>query len=177
VPIYVIFGYKWENFGTLLLKKGVKINIRTFSQKYADYRKGFADNIITIDQNLYTGRDNIPPLITLLNLTETSDKITAFIKYTDNEKFFKAFYIKEGNEDYKELTFSDIDDFQDMRAVLIQSVFDVVEKKTVIFKVFIEKKASPKTIAIIGEDISGNKTKTPVIINIPQLQSQESGSN
>lgn len=167
VPNYVIYGYKWENFGTLKIQDGSRFNIRTFSKKYADYRGGFADNVITMDSRLYSGRDFFPPVMRIYKLAETNEYVVAYIEYKDNEKFFKSFSIRDGNNPFVEIVFSRIDEVRDMRAVLISSEYDIIRKKVVRMKVYLEKMQSVRTITVTGEDPSGNQPVKPVVFKIP----------
>lgn len=49
IPPVVEFGYPWSRHGTISIGKGMFINIRTFSKKYADYTGSFADNPFMFD--------------------------------------------------------------------------------------------------------------------------------
>src|SRR5574344_2598687 len=49
IPPVVEYGYPWSRHGTVPIGKGMFINIRTFSKKYADYGGEFADNPFMFD--------------------------------------------------------------------------------------------------------------------------------
>ena len=49
IPPVVEYGYPWSRHGTVQIGKGMFINIRTFSKKYADYEGEFADNPFMFD--------------------------------------------------------------------------------------------------------------------------------
>ena len=169
IPNYVIFGYKWENFGTIKIGEGSKINIRTFRKKYADYSGGHADNIFTIDFRRYSGRDFFSPRLSMYRIGEIEDYIVVYIKYEDNEKYFKNFYIKEGNADFIKLFFSRTDTLRDMRGILILSRYDLINKKLVKFRLYLKKKSAQRKITVIGVDPSGNVCIKPVVITVPAI--------
>lgn len=167
IPRYVIYGYKWENFGILRIRKGTKINIRTFGSKYGSYKKGFADNVISIDPELYSGKDFYPPKISVEKIKESNNYVVVYILYTDNNKYFKNFYVEEGNNGLNKINFSKTDRVQDLNGILLYSRFDVITKKTVKFKLYIEKKLVIRNITITASDSSGNMPSKPVKLRIP----------
>lgn len=48
LPDEVIYGYKWSRQGVMNIKPGVRINLRLFAKKYADYSGEFKDQWITL---------------------------------------------------------------------------------------------------------------------------------
>lgn len=61
IPEKMQFGYPWTRHGTVTVGKGVYINIRTFADKYADYRGGFRDNPFIFNlEKKYTTQKKAP---------------------------------------------------------------------------------------------------------------------
>lgn len=48
LPEKVLFGYDWARQGEIKIKPGVKLNLRKFQKKYADYTGDFSDQWITL---------------------------------------------------------------------------------------------------------------------------------
>ncbi|MBQ9538693.1 MAG: hypothetical protein IJU95_05440, partial [Treponema sp.] len=49
IPRKLVWGYPWERHGVAEIDRGLFINIRTFSKKYADYEGRYADNPFMFD--------------------------------------------------------------------------------------------------------------------------------
>ncbi|MCK9168813.1 MAG: VWA domain-containing protein [Treponema sp.] len=49
IPPEIVYGYSWSRNGTVTIGRGTFINIRAFSEKYADYRGTFSDNPFMFD--------------------------------------------------------------------------------------------------------------------------------
>ena len=62
LPEKVFFGYPWARTGTINIIPGIKINLRLFDKKYADYSGTFKDQWITLRIN-YTASSYRPELI------------------------------------------------------------------------------------------------------------------
>ncbi len=168
IPRYVVYGYKWENFGTMRMAEGTKFNIRTFAGKFANYRRGYADNVITLNLSLYSGKDFYKPSISIYKLGESNSYVVIFVEYKDNNRYFKNFLVSENGKEYKEIYFSKLDIVRDLRGILIYSKYDIINKKIVKFKFYIEKKSKAREIEITGSDPSGNKPDKPIKIKIPE---------
>ncbi|MCR5606950.1 MAG: VWA domain-containing protein, partial [Treponema sp.] len=52
IPAEMQYGYPWTRNGTIKIKRGTFINIRTFEKKYGDYEGSFADNPFMFDLGL-----------------------------------------------------------------------------------------------------------------------------
>lgn len=48
LPLKVLYGYQWSRRGELHIQPGMKINLRLFSRKYADYGGSFKDQWIRL---------------------------------------------------------------------------------------------------------------------------------
>ena len=49
IPRKLVWGYPWERHGENVIERGLFINIRTFSDKYCDYRGSYCDNPFMFD--------------------------------------------------------------------------------------------------------------------------------
>ncbi len=83
VPPLLEYGYLAEGqYGKIRLKKGYRINIRTYDKKYADTRTNFRDNVFTIsfdDENLNSEEEN------LLDKPEEEENPIVEIEENENE--------------------------------------------------------------------------------------------
>ncbi|HBD92879.1 MAG TPA: hypothetical protein DDY71_08940 [Spirochaetia bacterium] len=85
LPEKVLFGYDWSRKGEINIKPGIRINLRIFEQKYANYEGQFKDQWITLDLFITDARYNKKFLEDMKN----TGKI--IIKNIDdnNDDFFK----------------------------------------------------------------------------------------
>jgi len=84
LPEKVFFGYEWTRQGVIKVKPGIKLNLRLFEKKYADYTGKFLDQWITLkvkysDSNF---RENV-----LDNFKDLTDKTKGIlIAKSDKDK-------------------------------------------------------------------------------------------
>jgi len=60
IPVKMVYGYPWTRNGTIVIKRGTFINIRSFGAKYGDYTASFLDNPFMFDLGTPTDEKNYP---------------------------------------------------------------------------------------------------------------------
>lgn len=78
VPLNMTYGYSWSREGQLEMTQGTWINLRTFSEPYADYRGSFQDNPFILDM-----RELPPPPEPAMVVEETEKVMAAMALNTD----------------------------------------------------------------------------------------------
>lgn len=172
VPPLLEYGYKEEGqFGTIRLVENIKINIRTYSEKYADNKAEFIDNIFIIKF------DDSPPMITLLGYEEMNEKyIKIFLRYED-DKDFDLFFIKEcfpKNERFKILDIANNIVPEDLKAQLKGLTNNPDGSINIRIDIDIERPVEEKrTLVVTAIDKSGNSALTPIRFTIKPRKKKE----
>jgi len=78
VPLHMTYGYSWSREGQLEMSQGTWINLRTFSEPYADYRGSFKDNPFILDM-----KELPPPPEPAMIMEETEQVMAAMALNTD----------------------------------------------------------------------------------------------
>ncbi|HOJ63268.1 MAG TPA: hypothetical protein PLE45_02500 [Spirochaetota bacterium] len=100
LPEEVYYGYPWSREGKIEIKPGVKINLRLFEKKFADYSGKFVDQWITLKLRVNPSnyRNNLIEIFDNFSKESSSDNV--IIEDLDNyKKFLKNIpkNIREGN--------------------------------------------------------------------------------
>ena len=85
IPKEIEYGYPWSRHGTVSIKKGTFLNIRTFSKLYADYTGDFYDNAFMFDLGkAETKKEAVSVLTDEYNpvASEKFDEISDFMIYS-----------------------------------------------------------------------------------------------
>ena len=99
MPLYVQYGYTWENFGLLRIEENMIINIRTFMRKHADYRGKFYNNCFRINtknyrngdaQNFRLWEEDIDQVV-----FNKEEFFVVTVRFMGHTKFFDFYTIKE----------------------------------------------------------------------------------
>jgi len=173
VPPVLEYGYEYAGqFGTISLKEGMNINIRTYNAKYADNRSKFCDNIFKIKFG-----DN-PPTITLLGYEEINDNfIKIFVQY-DDDKDFDSLFIRETapkNEKFKMVNITNNVVPEDMSAQLKGTTNNLDGSISLRIHIDIKRPTEKeRTITITAIDKSANSAKSPITFTIkPSKKTEE----
>lgn len=78
VPLHMTYGYSWSREGQLEMSQGTWINLRTFSEPYADYRGNFKDNPFILNM-----KELPPPPEPAMIIEETEQVMAAMALNTD----------------------------------------------------------------------------------------------
>jgi len=73
VPLHMTYGYSWSREGQVEMTKGTWINLRTFSEPFADYRGNFQDNPFILNMR------ELPPPREPAAVLEEKEKVMAAV--------------------------------------------------------------------------------------------------
>lgn len=178
VPPFLEYGYEdIGQYGSIHLKEGMSINIRTYSAKYADNRTTFVDNIFTIKF------DDSPPTVKLLGYEEINkDYIKVYLEYED-DKNFDSFFIREAyprNERFKPLNIINNEVPEDMVGQLQGIMNDPEGGVNIRVHVDIQRPSpeeEKRTVVVTAIDKSGNSALSPVRFTIKANEEIEETSD
>jgi hypothetical protein len=88
LPEKVLYGYNWTRQGSIDIKPGIKINLRLFQRKYADYNGAFKDQWITLNLSYDESRFNRDVIVNLSDLTKINDGKLIMYNEDDLGRFF-----------------------------------------------------------------------------------------
>ncbi len=185
IPKYVVYGYRNSKiYGIVKIRDGVKINIRTFNRKYADYAGFFKDNpiLIILNQKPITIKDH--PTIVKLKEVQSDGYIGVKVKFQSKRQLFKSFLVKEENEkNYKEIEFSSSGFKMHKKAILVEAVYEGKQGVYLIAVIYFKRKKNARSYYVIAIDKSGAHTKgehikivVPMVPNKTIKPSQNSDS-
>ncbi len=126
IPKYIVYGYRKGKsvYGIIRVKHGTRLNIRTFSRKYADYRGKYYDNPISL---VLKRKKSIPiddhPVITKIKEVIEGGYLAVYVQYEAKKHFFKSFLIKEDgiNRELSEIGFYNKKEHK--KAVLLEAYY------------------------------------------------------
>lgn len=81
VPLHITYGYNWSREGQVEMTKGTWINLRTFSEPYADYRGSYQDNPFILDM------EELPPPQEPAMIMEETEQVMAAVARNTNGEF------------------------------------------------------------------------------------------
>jgi hypothetical protein len=173
VPPLLEYGYEYiGQYGMIRLKEGMKINIRTYDDRFANNRANFLDNIFTVSF------DDTAPTVKLLGYEEINKQfIKIFVRYED-DKDYDSMFIKESkpkNERFKALNVINNVVPEDMAGQLVGMERNP-DDGSLKLRMHIDIKRpeeQERTVVVTAIDKSGNSAKTPIVFTIKPMEKTE----
>ena len=174
IPRYVVYGYRSgkDVYGVLRTKDGFKLNIRTFTRKYSDYKGRFYDNPVRLV--LEKRPLSIKNHSIISKVKELLDKsyVGAYVKYESRDKFFKNFLVREQKEKgFARIGFNNRTK-EHRKAVLLEAYYKGGVGKILKAVIYFKRFNIPKTYHITAIDKNGVYAVGSLIIKVPALDGE-----
>ncbi len=171
IPKYVVYGYRKGNeiYGILRVKDGIKLNIRTFTRKYSDYKGKYKNNPITLvlKEKPLAIKDH--PVVTKIKEILDEDYVGVYVQYESRKRFFKSFLVREENEkNFTEIGFNN-DGKEHRRAVLLEAYYKGGVGRILKAIVYFKRGNTPKTYYVTAIDKKGVHSVGRVVVHVPAL--------
>ncbi len=171
IPKYVVYGYRKGNeiYGILRVKDGIKLNIRTFTRKYSDYKGKYKNNPITLvlKEKPLAIKDH--PVVTKVKEILEEDYIGVYVQYESKNKFFKSFLVREESEkNFTQIGFSN-DVKEHRRAVLLEAYYKGGVGRILKAIIYFKRSNTPKTYYVTAIDKRGVHSVGRVVVHVPAI--------
>lgn len=176
LPKYVVYGYKKgsEIYGILRIKDGLKLNIRTFTRKFADYKGKYKDNPIVLVLNDRPLAIKDHPVITKIKEVLEDNYVGTYVQYESKNEFFKSFLVREENEkNFSEIGFHNTSK-EHRKAVLLEANYKGGEGRNLRAIIYFKRENRPKTYYITAMDKNGVHSVGRVTVKVPAIDNQGS---
>ncbi len=174
IPRMVEFGYKspGENYGIIVVEKGVTINLRCYSRKYANNRSGkYQNNPLTIN---FTQKDYIQrlrPVVTKIDEYDEAGYRVVVVRYSSRVNYIKYFLVRDMYQGraFRRISFANHQTRRDKTAVVLRAIHKQGSGIVITASLYFKKGVAEKEYDISGVDHGNRIAKNYISVVVPQF--------